>query len=137
MKKASKPALPELLHLGEIEKKIYLFVLDTWPSTPLEIAEQFNEDVSDREKKKRASTKYSYYVRKLVEKKLLVSKKAGNGTIVWPLMVEKYRTIHAILKHHEPEHLTAINDHYEREKAQEKENGALGREETATIKGVS
>ena len=101
-------ALPELLSLPAVERKIYSFVLENWPSTPLEVAENFNERVFLRGEKKRASTKYAYYLRKLVEKKLLVSKKAGNSLIVWPLVVEKYRTIHDILKHHEAEHLALI-----------------------------
>ena len=109
--KAKMPALPEYLELSTFEKQIYAFILDNWPTTPLEIANQMNEDTTNREKKKRISTKYAYYLKKLVEKKLLLSKKAGNGIIVWPLMVEKYRTIHNILKHQEPEHIAAINMH--------------------------
>ncbi len=108
--KSAKSALPEILALSESEKKIYLFVLDNWPSSALEIAENFNENVFSREQKKRASTKYSYYLKKLVEKKLLVSKKAGNSLIVWPFVVEKYRAIHDILKHHESEHLALIQN---------------------------
>ncbi|MCX6804366.1 MAG: hypothetical protein NTY48_07430 [Candidatus Diapherotrites archaeon] len=109
--RTKKSVLPESSGLGEKEKEIYFLVLDNWPSTPLEIAKQMNEDVSTREKQKRASTKYSYYLKKLIEKRLLLSKKAGNSTIVWPLIVEKYRTIHNILKHHEVEHLAAMNSH--------------------------
>jgi hypothetical protein len=109
--KAPLPALPDMLGLSDLEKEIYFFTIEHWPTTPLEIAEQMNEKIKNREEKKRASTKYAYYLKKLVEKKLLVSKKAGNGIIVWPLIVEKYRTIHDILKHHEPEHLIAINKH--------------------------
>jgi len=101
--------MPDLLGVMGIEKEIYLFVIDNWPTTPIEIAIEQNEDVSDRNKKRRASTKYAYYVKKLVEKKLLLSKKAGNSIIVWPLLAEKYRTIHNILKHYEPEHIAAMN----------------------------
>lgn len=106
---SKKPVLPELAHLGEREREIYAFILDNWPTSTIEIAAQFNEDLTDREKQRRASTKYAYYVKKLILKKLLLSKKAGNSIIVWPLVVEKYRTIHNILKHHEPEHLAAMN----------------------------
>jgi|GEM_PF-901789 len=134
--KSKNPALPDLLDLGEIEKKIYLYAMENWPTTPLEIAEEFNEDISNREKKKRASTKYAYYLKKLVEKKLLFSKKAGNGIIVWPVLVEKYRTIHAILKHHEVEHITAINAHYGKEKSAEQAHTPAQKEENATIRGV-
>ena len=111
--------MPELLGLKEIELKVYNQVLEHWPSTPLEIAEQMNEDVSDREKKRRISTKYAYYLKKLTEKKLLLSKRAGNSIIVWPVMVEKYRAIHDILQQHEPEHLALI---YQKQK--EGENNA-------------
>lgn len=117
---AKMPALPELLGISELEKKIYAFVLDNWPTTPIEIALEMNEDITSREKKKRASTKYAYYAKKLVEKKLLLSKKAGNSIIVWPLMVEKYRTIHNILKHHEPEHILALNKYTKAENGQVK-----------------
>ncbi len=103
--------MPDLLGITGLEKEIYLYVIDNWPTTPIEIALQRNEDISDRDKKRRASTKYAYYVKKLVGKKLLLSKKAGNSIIVWPVLAEKYRTIHNILKNHEPEHIAAINTH--------------------------
>ena len=80
------------------EKEIFDLIAKTWPTTPLEIAAHFKEDLSSRELKKRASTKYAYYLKKLVEKRLVLSKRAGNGMIVWPLRVEKYRTIHSILE---------------------------------------
>ncbi len=108
--KQNKSVLPEILKLSEIEKKIYLAVLEKWPTTAVEIASNLNEDVSYRDAQKRASTKYTYYLKKLVERKLIVSKKSGNTLIVWPLLVEKYRTIHDILKQQEPEHLSAIVD---------------------------
>ena len=106
--KQIKPALPEILKLGEIEKKVYSTILEKWPTTATEIASNLNEDVKTRESQKRASTKYTYYLKKLIERKLIVSKKSGNTLIVWPLLVEKYRTIHDILKQQEPEHLSAI-----------------------------
>ena len=58
-------------------------------------------------------------MKKLTEKKLLLSKRAGNSIIVWPVMVEKYRAIHDILQQHEPEHLALI---YQKQK--EGENNA-------------
>jgi predicted transcriptional regulator len=106
--KQKEPALPDLLSLPDLERKIYAHILVNWPTTPLELAENFNEKVSTREEKKRASTKYSYYLKKLLQKRLIVSKKAGNSVIVWPLVVEKYRAIHDILKHHEAEHLALL-----------------------------
>jgi hypothetical protein len=91
-----------------MEKKVYYVVLDKWPTTSVEIAKELGEKTSNRVDQKRASAKYSYYLKKLVEKKLIVLKKSGNTLIVWPLLVEKYRTIHDILKQQEPEHLMAI-----------------------------
>ena len=94
--------LPDLSGLSGLELKIYESVLERWPSTPLEIAENFGEDSSSRNKKKRLSTKYAYYLKKLVERRLLLSKKAGNSIIVWPFVVEKYRAIHEILNDRKP-----------------------------------
>lgn len=100
--------MPDLNGLSLIEIRIFEFVLENWPTFPIEVAENFKEDLSDREKKRRASTKYSYYLKKLVEKRLLLSKKTGNSMIVWPLVVEKYRTIHGILKEYEIESAHAL-----------------------------
>jgi predicted transcriptional regulator len=90
--------LPDLSGISDFEREIFEFVLENWPTTALEIAENFREDVSDREKKKRLSTKYAYYLKKLVEKRLILCKKAGNTLIVWPLVVEKYRAVHEIFR---------------------------------------
>ena len=92
------PAMPDLTGLNDLEMKIFEFVLEHWPTSALEIAENFNEDLSDRDKKKRISTKYTYYLKKLVEKRLILCKKAGNSLIVWPLVVEKYRVVHEIFR---------------------------------------
>jgi len=91
-------ALSDLSGLSDFEREIFEFVLEKWPTTALEIAENFNEDLSDREKKKRISTKYTYYLKKLVKKRLILCKKAGNSLIVWPLVVEKYRVVHEIFR---------------------------------------
>ncbi len=101
--------MPDLSGLSNLEREIFDFVLENWPTTPLEIAENFNEDTSTREAKKRISTKYSYYIKKLVERKLILSKKAGNAIIVWPIIVEKYRVIHEILKGEKFEYATILN----------------------------
>lgn len=84
--------------LPEIEAKIYSIVREYWPSSALEIADHLGEDINTREKQKRVSGRYTYYLKKLVDKGLLMSKPAGNALIVWPLVVEKYRAIHQILK---------------------------------------
>lgn len=84
--------------LSEVEKKVFELVLEFWPISALEIAAHFNEEVFSFEQKKRVSSKYCYYLKKLCEKQLVLGKRAGNSFIVWPLVVEKYRTIHNILK---------------------------------------
>ena len=79
------------------EKNILEIVKEKWPISALEIAEQFNENISTREHKKKHSTNYSYYLKKLVQKRLILSKRIGNALVVWPLEVEAYRVIHKIL----------------------------------------
>ena len=72
-------------------------IKDYWPITSIELAELLNENLNSRKHKKRAYSKYSYYLNKLVESKLIVSKKSGKTLIVWPLKVEKYRVIDSII----------------------------------------
>ncbi len=88
----------EISSLDEFEREIYDFVLEFWPSTALEIAGHFNEKINTLEDKKRMNSKYNYYLKKIINKGLLISKKAGNTLIVWPVLVEKYRVVHEILK---------------------------------------
>lgn len=101
--------LPDFSGLSGLEENILFFIFEKWPTTPLEIAEYLNEDISSRENKRRMSTKYSYYLKKLIKKQLIVSKRAGNSVIVWPLVVEKYRTIHNILQDYEKESSSIIS----------------------------
>ncbi|MCH7902705.1 hypothetical protein IIC68_03045 [archaeon] len=83
--------------LSEKEQNILEIVKDNWPISALEVAEHFNEDLSSREHKKKHSTNYTYYLKKLVDKRLVLSKRVGNALIVWPLEVEAYRAIHKII----------------------------------------
>lgn len=92
----SRPKLNGQLSL--VEEKIFNLISHRWPTSAIEIAHHFEEDVATREARKKASTKYSYHLRKLVEKQLVLSKKVGNAAIYWPLLVEKYRVIHDILE---------------------------------------
>jgi len=94
----SKPVLQAGQLLGRKEREIFGLVVENWPTSALEIAEHFNEDLSTRPLKKQASTKYAYYLKKLVQKQLLLSKRVGNALIVWPLQAEKLKTIHKILE---------------------------------------
>lgn len=90
--------------LSDLESAILLFVLDSWPASALQVAEHFRADLSSPEAVKRASAKFSYYLQKLVDKRLLLSKRIGNALVVWPLQVEKYRAIHQILTTEHPVH---------------------------------
>ena len=83
--------------LSEKEQKILEIVKDNWPISALEVAEHFKEDISSREHRKKHSTNYTYYLKKLVGKRLVLSKRVGNALIVWPLEVEAYRAIHRIV----------------------------------------
>jgi predicted transcriptional regulator len=84
--------------LSQLEEKILELVKEHWPISALELAEHLRENLSTREEKKRASTKYAYYLRKLIEKELLMHKRVGNSLIVWPIFAEKYRVVHSILR---------------------------------------
>ncbi|HZX19924.1 MAG TPA: hypothetical protein VFF13_02835 [archaeon] len=84
--------------LGEKESKVLELVREYWPISALEIAEHFNESISSREHKKKHSTNYAYYLKKLVEKRLVLSKRMGNSLVVWPLEAEAYRAIHKIIR---------------------------------------
>ena len=83
--------------LSEKEEKVLEIVKDNWPISALGIAEHFKENLSSREHKKKHSTNYTYYLKKLVSKRLVLSKRVGNALIVWPLEVEAYRAIHRIV----------------------------------------
>lgn len=91
---AKKPGYPEL---PSLESRILEIVRENWPSSALEIAEHLGEDVSSNEKRKQQSTKYAYYLKKLVARRLLLSKRAGNSLLVWPIEAEAYRAIHRII----------------------------------------
>ena len=83
--------------LEGIEKQVYELLKQRWPSHALEVAAYLNEDVSTRDQRRKASSKYMYYLRKLVKKELVLSKKVGHASIFWPLRIEKWRTIIDIL----------------------------------------
>jgi predicted transcriptional regulator len=87
--------MPEIIDKQAVILEI---VKEYWPISALEIAEHFKENTKSRKEKRKASTKYSYYLKKLIEKHSILSKRVGNSLIVWPIEVEKYRTIHQILK---------------------------------------
>ncbi|HLC79377.1 MAG TPA: hypothetical protein VJG83_03010 [archaeon] len=84
--------------LSEREGKVLQVVRERWPISAIEVAAQLNENISSRENKKKHSTNYTYYLKKLVRKRLILSKRIGNALIVWPLEVEAYRAIQKILQ---------------------------------------
>ncbi|MCR4369170.1 MAG: hypothetical protein NUV67_04665 [archaeon] len=84
--------------LGEKEQLVLGLVRDHWPISAIEIAQHLKEDFSTPGHKKRHSTNYTYYLKKLVEKRLVLSKRVGNALVVWPLEAEAYRAIHKIVR---------------------------------------
>ncbi len=90
--------LPEKTFLGEFESKLFSLIKVHWPVTSIELAMLLNTDLDSRKARKRAYSKYSYYLNKMVSNKILLSKKSGKTLIVWPLEVEKYRIIHSIIE---------------------------------------
>ncbi len=84
--------------LSETEERVLFFVSEHWPCSALELAVHFNADVSSLDAKRRASSKYSYYLKKLVDRRLVLSKRFGHALVVWPLHAEKLRVVHDILK---------------------------------------
>ena len=79
------------------EQEVLSLVKENWPISAMEIAEHLNEDFSTKAHCKRHSTNYTYYLKKLVEKRLVLSKRIGNALVVWPVEVEAYRAIHRII----------------------------------------
>ncbi len=84
----------------KVELEILQVVRDHWPISALEVAEHLRHPHGDRAARRRLSARYSYYLKKLVSRRLVLSKRVGHALIVWPLEVEKYRTIHSILSDH-------------------------------------
>ncbi len=80
------------------ENRVLQIVREHWPISALEIAKHFSENTNSREHRRRHSTNYTYYLKKLVKKRQVLSKRMGNALVVWPLEAEAYRAIHRILK---------------------------------------
>jgi len=97
MRKLSGLPIKDIGRLTDKEKSILLCVLEYWPTSSLEIADHLGLHAKDRDERRRASSKFSYYLKKLNSKGLIFSKRVGNALVVWPSDVEKYRAIHEIL----------------------------------------
>ncbi len=77
----------------ETERKILGIIHARWPTSSLEIAEFLGHDAISRKEKKQLSSRLSYHLQKLVEKKHIMSKRVGNARIVWPYPVEESRAL--------------------------------------------
>ncbi|VVC00002.1 Uncharacterised protein [uncultured archaeon] len=97
-----------MAELNGKELRVLSVVREHWPISALEIAGHFSENVSSREHKKRHSTNYTYYLKKLIARRLVLSKRIGNALVVWPVEVEAYRTIHNILRDSNAAHHDAL-----------------------------
>jgi hypothetical protein len=92
------PEKPVVSNLSSLDSEILSFVFEHWPCSALELAKHFGAKLNSVSDKRRASTKYSYYLKKLVVRGLLFSKRFGNSLVVWPMQAEKLRVVHDILR---------------------------------------
>ncbi|MFH0969998.1 MAG: hypothetical protein V1776_00880 [Candidatus Diapherotrites archaeon] len=92
--------MPEMREDGDVaflsseEDRILHVVKNRWPTSSLEIAEFLGHSFSTREEKRILSSRIVYHIKKLVQKKHLMSKRFGNALVVWPYEVESLRIMH-------------------------------------------
>ncbi len=91
---SSSPPLPAL---SDWENNVLRVVRSRWPTSSLEIAEFLGHSCTTREQKRLLSSRVVYHVKKLVEKKHVMSKRFGNALIVWPYEVETLRIMHEMM----------------------------------------
>jgi len=82
----------------EWEAKVLHVVHSRWPTSSLEIAEFLGHSISTREEKRLLSSRIVYHIKKLVERKKLMSKRFGNALVVWPYEVETLRVMQEMMK---------------------------------------
>jgi hypothetical protein len=90
---------PSAPSLNPLEQEIVRIVHQHWPTSSLEIAEHLGHSLETREQKRTLSSRLSYHLKKLVEKRILMSKRSGNTRMVWPYEVEKFRLMHELFPH--------------------------------------
>ncbi len=82
----------------EWESRVLRVVHSRWPTSSLEIAEFLGHSIATREEKRLLSSRIVYHIKKLVERKKLMSKRFGNALVVWPFEVETLRVMHEMMK---------------------------------------
>jgi hypothetical protein len=85
--------------LSSFELEIIQVVHHRWPTSALEIAEFLGHTLTTREHKRTLSSRLTYHLKKLVHKRVLMSKRIGNALMVWPYEVEKFRLMHELFPH--------------------------------------
>jgi len=80
--------------IGEFTLRVLEAIKEKWPTNPLEVAQEFNDEGN----MKALSARYLYHFRKLKKLELIDMKKIGNTYIAWPVEMEKLRVIHDLLK---------------------------------------
>ncbi len=83
--------------LSDWENNVLRIVKTRWPTSSLEIAEFLGHECTTRDQKRLLSSRVVYHVKKLVEKKHVMSKRFGNALIVWPYEVETLRIMHEMM----------------------------------------
>jgi hypothetical protein len=82
----------------EWESRVLKVVHSRWPTSSLEIAEFLGHSVTTRDEKRLLSSRIVYHIKKLVERKRLMSKRFGHALVVWPYEVETLRVMHEMMK---------------------------------------
>ncbi len=77
--------------LSSLEEQLLAVTHARWPTSSLEIAEFLGHTLVSREQKRLLSSRITYHIKKLVEKKKLMSKRVGNALVVWPYEIEPLR----------------------------------------------
>ncbi len=89
--------------LSDWENRVLHVIKTRWPTSSLEIAEFLGHACETREQKRIFSSRIVYHVKKLVDKKKVISKRFGHSLIVWPYEVETLRVMHEMMRPNQKE----------------------------------
>ena len=77
--------------------EIYRIIEKDWPLHETEIAKRMGLKVTDKSQKKVVAM-INYHVKALEKDELVMTKKIGRSSVVWPREIEKIRFIHEMMK---------------------------------------
>ena len=90
----SEAKINKLKSLKPLTLKILDKINSHWPTNPLEVARELDENG----KTKSLSSRYLYHFRKLHAAGLIQLKRTGNTYIAWPIDMEKLRVLHEMIR---------------------------------------